>query len=188
MAVSHKASSTFKGDLIPKQPNAVTTSGFRYFRYDSGIFDLETWTCELMHAEAVGDARKDYRAQCEIEVAGRTIVAPFFLVTLAVAGLSVWAFVAGREQEPSSTHIYNKDVDLEMGRGREDGKQVQVEEVELATLQKPERQKDGRLSKIEEDGEEAEDAAKRASMKAKIEGDPSAEDKDADAKKPEGGS
>lgn len=186
MSVSHKASSTFEADLIPREPNAVSPSGYRYYRYDSGTFDLETWTCELMKPESVGDARSDYRAQCEIEVAGRTIMVPFFLAALAVAGMSVWAFIMGGSQELRSDHIYTKDVDLEAGSGAEGDKHVYVEEVELATLQRPERQTDARLSKIEEDGEEAEEAKenrKRASTVAKgaeVDTDP-ANTKDVDA-------
>lgn len=171
MSVSHKASSKFQADLIPKEPNAISPSGYRYYRYDDGTFDLETWTCELMHPEAVGEARKDYHTQCDIERAGRMIMAPFFLVALAVTGLSVWALVTGSEQGPINEHIYTKDADLETGKGPEDDKHVQVTEVELATLQRPERQDDSRLSKIEEDGEEAEEAAKRLSTKAIVVGD-----------------
>ncbi|KAJ8116837.1 hypothetical protein OPT61_g1820 [Boeremia exigua] len=167
MSVSDKASSKFEYDLIPKEPNAVSPSGYRYYRYDSGIFDLETWTCELMKPEVVGEARSDYRAQCEIEVAGRTIMAPFFLAALAVASLSVWTFFVGRKQEPRSDHTYTKEIDLEGGSEAEAGKQIQVEEVELATLPRPERQHDARLSKIEEDGEETEEMPKNASTVAK---------------------
>ena len=188
MSVSHKASSSFKYNLIPKEPNAVSTSGYRYYRYDSGTFDLETWTCELKNTKRVGEARKDYQAQCEIEVAGRMIMVPFFLVTLAAIGLSVWALVVGGKQGPRSEHLYTKDADLEMGKGPEDGKQVQVEEVELATLDRPEKQKNGRLSKIEEDGEETEEAPKNATTAAKVEETNAllAESKDVDVKKTDG--
>ncbi|KAF2625507.1 hypothetical protein BU25DRAFT_345841 [Macroventuria anomochaeta] len=190
MSVSHKASSPFKYDLIPKTPNAVSPSGYRYYRYDSGIFDLETWTCELENAKGAGEARKDYQAQCDIEVAGRTIMVPFFLVALAVAGLSVWALVIGGKHGTRSEHLYTKDADLEMGKGAEDGKQVQVEEVELATLEGPDRQKEGRLSKIEEGGEETEEAPKESETTLKIEAADalSAESKDVDAKKEAGAS
>lgn len=168
--VTHKNSSTFQPELIPNEPNAVSPSGYRYYRYDAGIFDLETWTCELMVPKVVGDARKDYRAQCDIEVAGRTVMVPFFLVALAVASLSVWTLVTGQKQQQRNEHLYTKDTDLEMGRESEDGKQVTVEEVELAELQRSERQRDGRLSKIEEDGEEeTEESSKRPSTAAKAE-------------------
>jgi hypothetical protein len=168
MFVSHEASSLFDHELIPRTPNAVSPSGYRYYRYDSGTFDLETWTCALEYAKGVGEARKDYKAQCEIEVAGRTIMVPFFLVALTVAGLSVWALIVGREQGRCSEHIYTKNVDLEMSKGSENGKQVQVEEVELANLDKPERQKDGRLSKIEEDEDEAEETPKQTARLAPV--------------------
>lgn len=168
MFVSHKASSSFEYELIPGTPNAVSPSGYRYYRYDSGTFDLETWTCELEYVKGVGEARKDYKAQCEIEVAGRTIMVPFFLVALAVAGLSVWALIVGGEQGRCSEHIHTKDIDLEMSKGFEDGKQVQVEEVELANFDEPEKQKDGRLSKIEEHEDEAEEAPKQTATPAPV--------------------
>ncbi|KAL1600225.1 hypothetical protein SLS59_005849 [Nothophoma quercina] len=167
MFVSHKASSPFKYELIPRTPNTVSPSGYRYYRYDSGIFDLETWTCELEYVKGVGEARKDYAAQCQIEVAGRTIMVPFFLVALGVAGLSVWNFTVVEKQTPRSEHIYTKDADLEMSKAPEGGKRVQVEEVELASLDRPERQKDGRLSKIEEGEDEAEDLPKQVTTMAK---------------------
>jgi hypothetical protein len=158
-SVAHRDSSTFDYKLIPQEPNAVSPSGYRYYRYDAGMFDLETWTCELMNAPAVGDAMKDYSAQCQIEVAARMILVPFFLATLAVTGLSIWALVVGGKQMPGSEQLYTKDVDLEVG------KQVQIEEVELDTL-RPERQVDARLSKIEEDAEEPEEVPKNASPAA----------------------
>ena len=158
-SVAHKDSSTFDYGLIPQEPNAVSPSGYRYYRYDAGIFDLETWTCELMNVPAVGDAMKDYSAQCQIEVAARMILVPFFLATLAVTGLSIWVLVVGGKQMPGSEQLYTKDIDLEVG------KQVQVEEVELDTL-RPERQVDARLSKIEEDAEEPEETPKNATPTA----------------------
>ncbi|KAH6639819.1 hypothetical protein C7974DRAFT_139343 [Boeremia exigua] len=185
MFVSHKVSSTFDYTLIPKEPNAVTSSGFRYYSYDVGTFDLEHWTCELMKPKAVGDARNDYKAQCEIEVAGRTILVPFFLAALAVAGLSIWALIAGEQQAPRGEHIFTKDIDLEMmGKGPEADKQVQVEEVELATLQRSERQNDDRLSKIAEDEEEMDEVPKQRSTEAVVEENntQSADTKDAKAK------
>lgn len=160
LSVAHKDSSTFDYKLIPQEPNAVSPSGYRYYRYDAGIFDLETWTCELMNAPAVGDAMKDYSAQCQIEVAARMIFVPFFLATIAVTGLSVWALVVGGQQVPHSEQLYTKDIDLEAG------KQVQVEEVELNTL-RPERQVDARLSKIEEDAEEPEEPPKSVTAPVK---------------------
>lgn len=162
MFTSHKNSSKFESNLIPETPNAVSPSGFRYYRYDSGTFDLETWTCELENMKGVGEARKDYKAQCEIEVAGRTIMAPFFLVALAVAALSVWMLVIGGKRTPGGEHIYTKDADIEMSQETASDKRVQVEEVELATLEQPEKKNDGRLSKIEEDEQEAEDLPKGA--------------------------
>lgn len=168
MSVSHKGSSTFQYEFISKEPNAVSPSGYRYYRYDSGMFDLETWTCELENVSGVGDARKDYRAQCEIEVAARMVLVPFFLAAMAVAGLSTWTLIVGGRQSPQNEHVYTKDVDLEVGEGPEDGKQVQVEEVELDTL-RPEREVDARLSKIEEDGEEPEEQPKDATPLAKVE-------------------
>lgn len=162
LSVAHKDSSTFDFKLIPQQANAVSPSGYRYYRYDAGIFDLETWTCELMNAPAVGDAKKDYSAQCQIEVAARMILVPFFLATIAVTGLSIWALVVGGQHVPHSEQLYTKDIDLEAG------KQEQVEEVELATL-RPERQVDARLSKIEEDAEEPEELSKSVTAPVKVE-------------------
>ncbi|KAF1358795.1 hypothetical protein EJ07DRAFT_123296 [Lizonia empirigonia] len=160
MFVSHKASSAFKEELILRAPNAVSPSGFKYFRYDAGTFDLETWACALKDLRAAGDARMDYKAQCDIEVAGRTIMVPFFLVALAVAGVSAWALIVGGKQRPRSEFLWAKDNDLEQNKGDDGGKQVQVAEVELETL-RSDRQKDGRLSKIEEDEQEVEDAPKK---------------------------
>jgi hypothetical protein len=168
LSVAHRDSSTFQYELIPNEPNAVSPSGYRYYRYDSGMFDLETWTCELENAKAVGDAWKDYSAQCQIEVAGRMILVPFFLAAIAVAGLSVWALVVGGIQTSSNEQVHTKDIDLEVGKSSEDGKQVQVEEVELDDL-KTERQVDARLSKIEEGTEEAEEDPKDATPPAKAE-------------------
>lgn len=119
--------------------------------------------------KAVGEARKDYQIQCNIEVAGRTIMVPFFLVALAMSGLSAWALISGSKHTSHNEHIYTKDADLELGRESEDGKQVHVEEVELATLQVPERQVDARLSKIEEDGEETEEPSSQAQTTIKVE-------------------
>ncbi|UPX16914.1 uncharacterized protein EKO05_0007295 [Ascochyta rabiei] len=155
--VSHKASSLFNYELIPNSPNAVSPSGYKYYRYDAGTFDLETWTCELESPDSIGEARKDYKAQCDIEVAGRTILVPFFLVAVAIAGVSICALVVGGRQESQSEHLWTKDVDLEMNKGNIDDKYVRVEEVELETLERPERRKNGRLSKIEEDEQEAEE-------------------------------
>jgi hypothetical protein len=162
MFVSHKASSSFKSENIPGTPNAVSPSGYKYFLYDSGTFDLETWTCQLENARGVGEAREDYGKQCGIEVAGRTIMAPFFVVAFIVAGTAIWSFIIGGKQSSHDGHLWTKDADLEFGKGDADGKQVQVEEVELATLERPDRQKNGRLSKIEEDEQEVEEAPKGA--------------------------
>jgi hypothetical protein len=166
--VSHKASSLFNYDELPQTPNAVSPSGYRYYRYDSGTFDLETWTCELKNAKAAGEAREDYRKQCDIEVVGRTIVVPFSFVALVLAGMSVWAFVVAEKQGPRSEHLWTKDLDLEVGKADADGKHVKVEEVELATFERLERQKNGRLSKIEEDEQEAEEAQKEATTTSNI--------------------
>lgn len=160
LSVAHRDSSTFNYKLIPREPNAVSTSGYRYYRYDAGIFDLETWTCELMNAPAVGDAMKDYGAQCQIEVAARMVLVPFFLASIAITGLSTWTLIVVGRQVPHNEQPYTKDVDLEVG------KQVQVEAVELNTL-RPERQVDARLSKIEEDAEEPEEALKNATPPSK---------------------
>ncbi|KAJ4323946.1 hypothetical protein N0V94_001590 [Neodidymelliopsis sp. IMI 364377] len=159
---SHKASSSFKSENIPRTPNAVSPSGYKYFLYDSGTFDLETWTCQLQSARGVGEAREDYRKQCDIEVAGRTMMVPFFVFAFIVAGTSIWSFVIGGKQSSRNEHLWTKDADPEFGKGDADGKQVQVEEVELATLERPDRQKNGRLSKIEEDEQEVEEAPKGA--------------------------
>ena len=167
--VSHKASSTFQPESIPNEPNAVSPSGYKYYRYDPGTFDLETWTCQLTTPKAVGEARKDYQAQCNIEVAGRTILVPFFLVALAMSGLSIWSLILGTKHGARNDRLYTKDADLESSRESEDGKQVQVEEVELATLQAVGRQPDARLSKIEEDGEESEEQPEQAQTVAKAE-------------------
>ncbi|KAF1926152.1 uncharacterized protein M421DRAFT_40695, partial [Didymella exigua CBS 183.55] len=113
ISVAHKKSSTFQYQLIPKDPNVASPSGYRYFRYDSGTFDLETWTCELKDARGVGDARKDYSAQCHIEVAGRMIMTPFFLAAVTITMLSVWALIVGGKEMPYNEQIYTKDVDLE---------------------------------------------------------------------------
>ena len=135
--------------------------------------------------KAVGEARHDYQAQCNIEVAGRTIFVPLFLVALAVAGVLIWALVTGQKQGYQNEHIYTKDVDLETGNGLEGGKQVQVEEVELADMQRAERQRDGRLSKIEEGGEEAEEASKQLPATAEVveTGISPAQPRDAEVKK-----
>lgn len=162
MFVSHKASSLFKYDLIPSTPNAVSPSGYKYYRYDAGEFDLETWTCALENAKGAGEAQKDYKAQCDIEVAGRIIMAPLFFVALTIVGVSIWALVVGGKQESRSEHLWTKDVDLEMNDNNVHGKQAQVDQVELDTLGRSERQKDGRLSKIEEDEQEVEDAPNEA--------------------------
>ncbi|KAF9693454.1 hypothetical protein EKO04_008409 [Ascochyta lentis] len=159
--VSHKASSAFDYKLIPRTPNAVSPSGYKYYRYDAGTFDLETWACELENPESVGEARKDYQAQCNIEVAGRMILVPFFLVALTVAGVSVCTYIIGGKQGPRGEHLWTKAADLEMNKGDIDGKYIQVEAVELDTLERPERQKHGRLSKIEEDEQEVDEAPNR---------------------------
>lgn len=161
LSVAHKDSSTFQYQLIPNEPTAVSPSGYHYHRYDSGIFDLETWTCELKNMRRVGDARKDYSAQCQIETAARMILVPFFLAAITVAGLSVWAFVVGGKQMLGSKEVYTKNIDLETGKSFEDGKQVQVEELELDTL-RSDRQIDARLSKIEEGAEESDEASNAA--------------------------
>lgn len=166
MVVSHKHSSTFRSELIPHHSNAVSPSGYHYYLYDSGIFDLETWTCELENAGGVGDARNDYRAQCEIEVAGRMILIPFFLAALAVVGLSVWPLMVGGKQTTHNKPIQTKDVDVEVGNSPGISKQLYVEEVELKTL-RPERQVDARLSKIEEDEDEPEETPKTVTPIAK---------------------
>lgn len=161
MSASHKASSQFQNELIPRTPNAISPSGYKYYRYDAGAFDLETWTCSLENVKSVGEARKDYSAQCGIEVAGRTVMVPFFIVALAVACLSIWVLVVGGKQEPRGRHLWTKDIDLEINKGTTDSRHVEIEEVELTTLERPEKQKDNRLSKIEEDEQEADEALKQ---------------------------
>ncbi|KAJ4344958.1 hypothetical protein N0V95_006071 [Ascochyta clinopodiicola] len=189
--VSHKASSLFDYKLIPESPNAVSPSGYKYYRYDAGTFDIETWTCELEKPDIVGEARKDYKAQCGIEVAGRTILVPFFLVAVAVAAVSICALVGGGKQESRSGHLWTKDVDLEMNKGSVDDKHLQVEEVELETLERPERRTDGRLSKIEEDEQEVEEVPNKTAVSSETivrePADPlSSESKDAVAKRTDG--
>ena len=156
--LTNSTSSRFRLEDIPEQPNAVSPTGFRYYRYDVGTFDLETWSCELKDAPPIGMAREDYSKQCMIEIAGKTIMVPFFIMGLAVAGVSIWGFVSMGKTPGGDEQLWTKDMELEMGNTDSDDKGFKVEEVELEAVDTAPRPKDGRLSKIEEDEtEESED-------------------------------
>jgi hypothetical protein len=155
---TNATSSRFRIEDIPEQPNAVSPTGFRYYRYDAGTFDLETWSCELKDAPPIGMAREDYSKQCMIETAGKTIMIPFFIVGLAVAGVSIWGFISMGKTTTGDEQLWTKDMELEMGKVDSDDKGFKVEETELEVVDTVPRFKDGRLSKIEEDEtEESED-------------------------------
>jgi hypothetical protein len=156
--LTNATSSRFRFQDIPEQPNAVSPTGFRYFRYDVGTFDLETWSCELKDAPPIGMAREDYSKQCTIEAAGKIIMVPFFVMALAIAGVSIWGFISMGKTPMGNDQPWTKDMELEMGKFDADDKGFRVEEVEIEAADTAPRPKDGRLSKIEEDEmEESED-------------------------------
>jgi hypothetical protein len=87
-----------------------------FFRYNIGRFDLETWACELKDVKGADDVREDYDIQCKIEVAGRAIMVPFFVVAVLVAGVGIWGLVGGGRRGPDGERMKTEDVGLEMGK------------------------------------------------------------------------
>ncbi|OCK80002.1 hypothetical protein K432DRAFT_54253 [Lepidopterella palustris CBS 459.81] len=86
--VKHRTSSHFN-------PNGLGTDDFYY----AGVFDLETWTCEVNRFQ---DTTPEldfshtidlYGKQCALERAGRWMMIPLMVVSLVVAGVVIFQFV-----------------------------------------------------------------------------------------------
>ena len=63
--------------------------------YDKGVFDLETWTCELNSVTTIAEEEQsniggDMGRQCIIERTTRWVMVPLFVLAAMVAGLAVW--------------------------------------------------------------------------------------------------
>ena len=66
--------------------------------YDKGVFDLETWTCELNSVTTIAEEEQsniggDMGRQCMIERTTRWVMVPLFVLAAMVAGLAVWELV-----------------------------------------------------------------------------------------------
>jgi len=66
--------------------------------YDKGVFDLETWTCELNSVTIISEEEQsniggDMGRQCMIERVTRWMMVPLFVLAAMVAGLAVWELV-----------------------------------------------------------------------------------------------
>lgn len=118
IVVTNKSSSQFRNFYVNFRASSMSSTDLseNFFRYNIGTFDLETWACELKDVAGVGMARDDYAKQCAIEVAGRAIVIPFVIVAWSIAGVAIWALVAGGRRGPNGERVKTVDVGLEMGK------------------------------------------------------------------------
>jgi hypothetical protein len=111
--------------------NDTASNEKSFFRYNIGRFDLETWACELKDERGADergadergadergadDVHEDYDTQCKIEVAGRAVMVPFFVVAWLVAGVGIWGLVGGGRRGPDGERMKTEDVGLEMGK------------------------------------------------------------------------
>ncbi|CAE7193832.1 hypothetical protein PTT_11077 [Pyrenophora teres f. teres 0-1] len=113
--VTHVNSSHFRDNyinILASQRNATQT----YVRYDAGIFDVETWTCQLQRAQGVGMVQNDYGKQCADEIAGRAVMIPFMLLAWLIAGVGIWGFTKGGRRGPDGEAIRTQEVGLEMNK------------------------------------------------------------------------
>lgn len=121
ITVTHKSSSHFRDGYVNFNAYRMNETNpdsqvENFFRYSIGTFDLENWACDLKDVRGVGMVAEDYAAQCNIEVAGRAIVVPFVAIAWLLAGISIWALVAGGRRGPDGERVKTEDVGLEMGK------------------------------------------------------------------------
>lgn len=106
---THKSSSHFNPDYNSRKDPG---SGFGVDGvYDRGMFDIETWSCELMNQPGAWMVWEDYSKQCRIEMAGRWMMIPFILAGVSVAALAVTQMI-GRKADESTKTVE----ELEMGK------------------------------------------------------------------------
>ncbi|KAK7190946.1 hypothetical protein DPSP01_009155 [Paraphaeosphaeria sporulosa] len=110
--VAHKSSSHVNVRYVTSK--ADRPSAADGLRYNIGTFDLETWSCEWKSIPGAEMVWMDYGAQCSVEVAGRSIMCLFLVVTTALAGLSIWGMIGRRDA--SGERIKTEQVELEMGK------------------------------------------------------------------------
>ncbi|KAF9738567.1 hypothetical protein PMIN02_005887 [Paraphaeosphaeria minitans] len=110
--VAHKSSSHVNVRYVTNK--ADRSSAAEGLRYNIGTFDLETWSCEWMSIPGAEMVWMDYGAQCSIEVAGRSLMCLFLVVTTALAGLSIRGMIGRRDA--SGERIKTEQVELEMGK------------------------------------------------------------------------
>ena len=118
--ITHKMASHFRESYImrkasnssafPSSPNALEGG----VRYNIGTFDLETWSCELKSVQGAQMVWQDYNQQCDIELAGRWIMAPFVVVAFLLVGTAIWQMIGKRD--PEGQRMKSEDVGLEMGK------------------------------------------------------------------------
>ncbi|KAL5413865.1 hypothetical protein PMIN03_003545 [Paraphaeosphaeria minitans] len=110
--VAHKSSSHVNVRYVTNK--ADRSSAAEGLRYNIGTFDLETWSCEWKSIPGAEMVWMDYGAQCSIEVAGRSLMCLFLVVTTALAGLSIRGMIGRRDA--SGERIKTEQVELEMGK------------------------------------------------------------------------
>jgi hypothetical protein len=117
ISITHKMASHFSAFYImrkasnpsafPSSPNALEGG----VRYNIGTFDLETWSCELKSVQGAQMVWQDYSQQCDIELAGRWIMAPFVIVAFLLVGTAIWQMIGKRD--PEGQRMKSEDVELE---------------------------------------------------------------------------
>ena len=110
--VTHKSSSHVNVRYIASKVNRPSVADG--LRYNIGTFDLETWSCEWIPVEGAAMVRDDYAAQCHLEVAGRGMMVVFLIIGIALAGLSIWGMLGGRDA--GGERIKTEQVEVEMDR------------------------------------------------------------------------
>lgn len=117
--VTHRNASHFRDGYVNFRASFMNDTADpteNYFRYNIGRFDLETWACELKDVRGAAMVRDDYSKQCSVEVAARTIMIPFVIVSCVLAGIGVWSLVGGGRRGPDGERMKTEDVNMEMGK------------------------------------------------------------------------
>ncbi|KAJ9635454.1 hypothetical protein H2201_003116 [Coniosporium apollinis] len=80
--------------------------------YTKGVFDLETWVCELAYYRG-SDGTRNFSKQCSIEQAARWLLLPFCIVSIVAAGLGWWVMVREKAivDAANAAAIKNRDAD-----------------------------------------------------------------------------
>ncbi|KAG9190447.1 hypothetical protein G6011_08535 [Alternaria panax] len=117
--VTHKNTSHFREGFVNFRASRMNDSAStqqNFFRYNFGIFDLETWACELQDVRGAAMVREDYSKQCGVEIAGRVVMIPFMIIAWAVVAVGLWGFVGGGRRGPDGERMKTEEVGFEMGK------------------------------------------------------------------------